>query len=108
MCIGVPMRVVDASSGYAVCEGMGARREIDMRIVGDQPPGTFVLVFIDAAREVIAPEQAELVARALSALQLAVDGAGASPADFDHLFPDLADREPELPAHLKTSLPTAS
>ncbi len=108
MCIGVPMRVVDAGSGYAICEGMGARREIDMRIVGDQPPGTFVLVFIDAAREVISPEQAELVGRALAALQLAIGGAGESPADFDRLFPDLVDREPELPAHLQTRLPTAS
>ncbi len=108
MCIGVPMRVVSATSGYALCEGMGARREIDMRIVGDQPPGTFVLVFIDAAREVISPEQAELVGRALAALLLAVGGEGGAPADFDHLFPDLADREPELPAHLKLQLPTAS
>jgi len=105
MCIGVPMRVILATSGFAKCEAMGECREIDMRLVGDQPEGTWVLVFLDAAREVITSEHASLVNSALAALKLAVGCAEQTAADLDHLFPDLANREPELPAHLKSLLP---
>lgn len=97
MCIGLPMRVVERRTGHAVCEGQGERRLIDMALVGEQPPGTWVLVFLDAAREVVTPEQAALVGQALDALGLAMQGA----TDLDHLFPDLAGRAPELPDHLK-------
>ncbi len=100
MCIGLPMKVVEASPGHALCEGLGERRQIDMRLVGDQPPGTWVLVFLDAAREVVTEAEATLVAQALEALNLAIDGA-ASTTDIDRLFPDLARREPELPPHLR-------
>jgi hydrogenase assembly chaperone HypC/HupF len=102
MCIGVPMQVIRPESGYAVCEAAGERREIDMRLVGDQPEGTWVLVFLDAAREVVTSEQASLIGNALDALRLALGG---NTEDFDHLFPDLAGREPELPPHLKIQLP---
>jgi hydrogenase expression/formation protein HypC len=91
------MRVIECEAGRAVCEGQGERRAIDMMLVGEQTPGTWVLVFLDAAREVVTPEHAALVGQALEALGLAMTGA----ADVDHLFPDLAGREPELPAHLK-------
>jgi hydrogenase expression/formation protein HypC len=99
MCIGIPMRVLEALPGRAVCEARGGRRLIDMSLVGEQPPGTWLLTFLDAAREVITAEQAALVTDALQALDLAVSGQ-ASPADIDRLFPDLANREPQLPAHL--------
>jgi hydrogenase expression/formation protein HypC len=105
MCIGLPMRVVECLPGRAVCEGAGAngreRRTIDMALVGEQEPGTWVLVFLDAAREVVSAEQAELIVGALDALGLAMQG----DADLDHLFPDLAGREPELPDHLKSQVP---
>jgi hydrogenase expression/formation protein HypC len=97
MCIGLPMRVIECEGGCAVCEGQGERRTIDMMLVGAQAPGTWVLVFLDAAREVVTPEHAARVGQALKALELAMTG----DADIDHLFPDLAGREPELPAHLK-------
>ncbi|MBR1279739.1 HypC/HybG/HupF family hydrogenase formation chaperone [Bradyrhizobium sp. AUGA SZCCT0283] len=102
MCIGVPMQVIRPESGYAICEAAGERREIDMRLVGDQPEGTWVLVFLDAAREVVTSEQALLIGSALDALRLALGG---KTEDIDHLFPDLAGREPELPPHLKIQLP---
>jgi hydrogenase assembly chaperone HypC/HupF len=99
------MRVVECLPGRAVCEGSGAnggeRRLIDMMLVGEQQPGTWVLVFLDAAREVVSAEQAALITGALDALGLAMAG----DADIDHLFPDLAGREPELPDHLKSQLP---
>jgi hydrogenase expression/formation protein HypC len=102
MCIGVPMQVIRAGSGYAVCEAAGERREIDMRLVGDQPEGAWVLVFLDAAREVVTAEQAALIGNALDALRLALSG---NTEGIDELFPDLAGREPELPPHLKPQLP---
>lgn len=102
MCIGVPMRVIRSGSGYAICEGGGERREIDMRLVGDQAEGTWVLVFLDAAREIVTAEQALLITNALDALRLALAG---DTEDIDQLFPDLAGREPELPPHLRNQLP---
>ena len=102
MCIGVPMQVVRPGSGYAVCEAAGESREIDMRLVGDQPTGTWVLVFLDAAREIVTSEQASLIGSALDALRLALGG---NTEGIDQLFPDLAGREPELPPHLKIHLP---
>lgn len=97
MCIGLPMRVVECLPGRAVCEYRGERRSIDMSLVGEQAPGTWVIVFIDAAREVVDAEHAALVGQALEALGLAMHGDGS----IDHLFPDLAGREPELPPHLR-------
>ena len=100
MCIGVPMCVVSASSGRALCEGAAGRREIDMVLVGDQPEGTWVLVFLDAAREVVGAEQAALIQSALDALGVAANGQ----SDVDRFFPDLVGREPELPQHLRELL----
>jgi hydrogenase assembly chaperone HypC/HupF len=95
------MKVVSAGLGYAVCAASGETREIDMRLVGDQPEGTWVLVFLDAAREVVTAEQAALVGSALDALRLVLGG---NTDGIDQLFPDLAGREPELPPHLKANL----
>lgn len=97
MCLGIPMRVIESGPFSAVCEGMGRRVEIDMRLVGQQPEGAWVLTFLDTAREVIDAEEAMKIADALSALELAMHG-GAVP---DHLFADLVDRAPELPDFLK-------
>jgi hydrogenase assembly chaperone HypC/HupF len=104
MCIGVPMQVIRPGSGYAVCAAGGELREIDMRLVGDQPEGAWVLVFLDAAREVVTPEQAKLIGSALDALRIAISG---QTDGIDALFPDLAGREPELPPHLKSQLPSS-
>jgi hydrogenase expression/formation protein HypC len=103
MCIGIPMQVIGPRAGYAVCAAGAERREIDMRLVGDQPEGTWVLVFLDAAREVVTAEQASLIGNALDALRIAISG---RTEGIDQLFPDLAGREPELPPHLKIQLPS--
>ncbi|AGK57340.1 hydrogenase assembly chaperone HypC/HupF [Hyphomicrobium denitrificans 1NES1] len=100
MCIGVPMCVVECLPGRSVCERQGERRLIDMALVGEQPVGTWVLVFLDTARELVTGEQARLIDDALTALQFAMEGG----TDLDRLFPDLAGREPELPAYLKQHL----
>lgn len=100
MCIALPMRVVETEGLEALCEGMGQRRRIDLSLVGAQPVGAWVLVFLDAAREVVSEARAKEVENALAALGLALSG-NADPAALDALFPDLANREPELPPHLR-------
>jgi hydrogenase expression/formation protein HypC len=97
MCIGIPMQVIEPRSRFALCEGAGEAREIDMALVGEQAEGTWVLVFLDAAREVIGAEEAARITDALTALALIAEGR----ADIDHLFADLIGREPELPEHLR-------
>lgn len=107
MCIGIPMQVVEVLPGRAVCVFRGERRLIDMSLTGEQPAGTWLLTFLDAAREVITPEQAVLIADALAAVGLAIAGA-ATTTDIDRLFPDLANREPQLPQHLRPADPGTS
>ena len=91
------MQVREAGGfGWAICDCDGAARCIDMRLVGEQSPGTWVLVFIDAAREVIDELRAQQVRDALQALDAAMSG-----QPFEHLFADLIGREPELPEFLR-------
>ncbi|MCU7893149.1 MAG: HypC/HybG/HupF family hydrogenase formation chaperone [Candidatus Thiodiazotropha sp. (ex Ustalcina ferruginea)] len=97
MCIGVPMRVISTMPGFAVCTGLGGQRRVDTLLVGDQPVGNWLLVFLDAAREVLTEEQASRIRQALDALGLAFRGE----TYVDHLFADLVDREPQLPLHLR-------
>ena len=106
MCIALPMKILEAHEGWALCEGMGERRRIDLSLVGAQPVGAWVLVFLDAAREVVTEARAKDVENALTALNLALSGE-ADPASLDALFPDLANREPELPDFLKNNAQAA-
>jgi hydrogenase expression/formation protein HypC len=100
MCIGIPMQVIEPRSRYALCRANGESREIDMGLVGEQPAGAWVLVFLDAAREVISPADAAKIGNALEALALVLNGE----SEVDHLFADLIGREPQLPDHLKSSI----
>ncbi|MCQ8116377.1 HypC/HybG/HupF family hydrogenase formation chaperone [Methylomonas rosea] len=98
MCIGIPMQVIEPRGDLALCEYRGQTTLIDMMLVGEQVAGTWLLVFLDAAREVISAERAAQIADALEAMRLAMQGE----TNFDHLFADLVDREPELPEFLRT------
>ncbi|MDX8128174.1 HypC/HybG/HupF family hydrogenase formation chaperone [Methylomonas sp. OY6] len=98
MCIGIPMQVIESRGDAALCEYRGQTTLIDMMLVGEQVAGTWLLVFLDAAREVISAERAAQIADALEAMRLAMQGE----TNFDHLFADLVDREPELPEFLRT------
>jgi hydrogenase expression/formation protein HypC len=93
MCIGIPMQVVEAGNGYAWCEGLGQRRQIETLLVGDQPAGTWLLTFLGSAREVLCAEDAARISDAVQAVSLVMQGETA----IDHLFSDLAAREPRLP-----------
>ncbi|HLF96595.1 MAG TPA: HypC/HybG/HupF family hydrogenase formation chaperone [Methylococcaceae bacterium] len=97
MCIGIPMQVLEPGELYARCQGPQGACLVDMRLVGCQPAGAWVLVFLDAAREVVAAERAGQIQNALLALNQAMHG----DTDLDRWFPDLAGREPQLPDFLK-------
>ena len=101
MCIGLPMRVIRTGVGSALCEGMGIRRWVDTLLVGDQPPGAWLLVFLESAREVLSETRAREIADAVRAVDLAMrDPRHANTAPFDALFPDLAGKEPQKPPSL--------
>ncbi len=102
MCIGIPMQVIESGFGHALCEGMGQRREVDTLLVGEQPPGTWLLVFLDSAREVLTPEDAQRIGQAVQAVdRIMQQGGGALPDNsLDTLFADLVDRDPPKPESL--------
>ena len=88
--------VIEAGPYWAWCQGPGDPTQVDTRLLGEQRPGTWLLVFQGAAREVLSEERARLVLDALAALRAAAAG-----ESFDHLFPDLVGREPQLPEFLR-------
>jgi hydrogenase expression/formation protein HypC len=101
MCIGIPMQVISHESGYALCEGMGEQRRVDTLLVGDQPVGSWLLIFLNSAREVLTESQAVRIRDALQAVNLAMQGE----ENIAHLFADLLDQEPQLPPHLRDDTP---
>jgi hydrogenase expression/formation protein HypC len=98
MCIGIPMQVVELHAESARCIYRGQKSLVDMMLVGPQPVGTWLLVFLDTAREVLSEPKARQIADALEAMRLAMQGDN----QIDHLFADLVDREPQLPEFLKS------
>ena len=97
MCIGIPMQVIKAFETHSICRAPdGSSVEIDTMLVGPQATGNWLMTFLNTARDVLLAEQAAQILDALNGLQQAVAG-----NDFDHLFADLIDREPELPDFLK-------
>ncbi len=97
MCLGIPMKILAYEGDWAVCEGDGGQRLVDMMLIGRQPPGAWVLVFLDTARELLSEQQAGKIADALKAVDLALRGQ----TRVDHLFADLVDRTPQLPDFLR-------
>ena len=85
MCIGIPMQVVESGATYAICEGMGQRRQINTLLVGDQATGTWLLTFLGSAREVLSADDAARITDAVTAVSLVMQGS----TDIDHLFADL-------------------
>ena len=97
MCIGIPMQVIEAGEVRSLCRARDGDHMIDMSLVGAVEQGQWVMVHLDAAREVISEEVARQSADAIAALEMAMRGEGG----FEHLFADLIDREPELPEFLR-------
>lgn len=105
MCMGIPMQVLEMRGTHALCSADGHTELIDMLLVGEQVPGTWILNFLGAAREVLDPDYAAQMRQALSALSLINQNESASSAQLDDLFADLIGREPPLPEHLRAQVP---
>lgn len=97
MCLGIPVQVIECGEHFARCAGRNGEVRVDLSLVGQQVLGTWLLTFLDAAREVIDTERATSINAALNALEAAQTGA----TDFSAFFADL-DREPQLPDFLRT------
>ncbi|ALK10307.1 HypC/HybG/HupF family hydrogenase formation chaperone [Blastochloris viridis] len=96
MCVGFPMRVVAGDDFAATCERGGASERVSLLLVGPQPVGTSVLVHNGTAVRVLGEAEARQIDDALAGVAAALEGRA-----FEHLFADLIEREPELPAVLK-------
>ncbi len=98
MCLGIPVQVLECGEHFARCTGRFGEVRIDLGLVGRQAPGTWLLSFLEAGREVIDAERAATINAALDALAAAQNGE----TDFSAFFADL-DREPQLPDFLRTA-----
>lgn len=99
MCLGIPVQVIECGEHFARCQGRhGDELRIDLSLVGQQAEGTWLLCFLDAAREVIPAERAASICAALAALE----AVGTGETNFDAFFADL-NREPQLPEFLRTN-----
>ncbi len=100
MCLGIPMQVLQMQENRALCTNDNKETWVDMSLVGEQPPGSWVLVFLGSAREVLDEGRAEQITRALTAVAEVMSGKG---KNIDDLFADLIEREPQLPEHLQNN-----
>jgi len=100
------MQVKEFGFGYAICEGMGISRQVDTLLVGEQPVGTWLLIFLQSAREVLTPGDAEKITNAVQAVDMVMktdeklSSSGLDNQSIEALFADLIDREPEKPESL--------
>lgn len=78
----------------------GTRREtVDLSLVGDVPPGTWLLTHLGCAREVISEAEARQIMAALDGLRALMAG-----DTLGNAFADLDARAPSLPPHLQAAL----
>jgi hydrogenase expression/formation protein HypC len=88
MCIGIPMRVIEAGAGLALVEGRGGVERIDTRLVGAVTRDDWLLVFQGAARERLDAARAAEINATLELLEAAMAGdAVAAAADPGFVLP---------------------
>lgn len=89
MCLSVPMRIVEleADGDLAVVERHGRRERVNMMLLGVQPVGTWVLVSLGFAKEVVEEEELALIEEALAALAASLEGS----YDAGEWFRDLGE-----------------
>lgn len=102
MCLGIPMQVELCTELQATCLNGDERESVDMTLVGTQPPGTWIMVFLGAARDVIDEATAMKTRDALQAVSAIMSG----DTNIERWFSDLNDREPQLPPHLQQLIKT--
>lgn len=92
------MQIVEVDGLVAKCRNDEENRyeKVDLSLIGEQPVGTWLTVFLGSGREVIAPEDLDTVLQSRKAMVAALTG-----GSVDEFFADLVDREPQLPDFLK-------
>jgi len=98
MCLGIPVQVMSVGGTFARCEGPDGALDVDVALVTPVVAGEWLLTFLGAARGRLDAEEAARITRALGALGAIERG---EPIDVAAFFPDLVDREPQLPDFLK-------
>lgn len=98
MCLGIPMEVLEADGNVAVCRGRNGVVKIDATLVAPVASGEWLLTWLGAARSRLDADEAGRIDQALDALEAVERGE----IDLARFFPDLVDREPQLPEHLRT------
>ncbi len=98
MCVGIPMEVLEVRGTLATCRGRQGTVTLDAALVAPLVPGEWVMTFLGAARAKLSADEAERIGLALDALDAIQRG---ELTDFAAFFPDLVDREPQLPEHLR-------
>jgi hydrogenase expression/formation protein HypC len=98
------MKVIESTAFQALCEADGTIAEVDLMLVGEQKPGTWLLVFLNAAREVLEADEAQKIRDAHAALAQAMNG---SSPDLGHYFADLVESPPRHP-HIPAPTPEKS
>lgn len=99
MCIGIPLRILSADGTNAVATNGTRTETLDLSLTGPLRPGTWVLSFLGAAREVISEEQAMQIADALAGLERVMAGEPLGDA-----FADIEETGPVLPPHLAAAM----
>jgi len=87
MCIGVPVKIVEAGDFVQKAEGKNGIEDVNMMLIGSQPVGTWVLNYLSSAREVLSEEDAEKINSALDGLSALMNGD--EEIDVDRYFPDI-------------------
>lgn len=87
MCVGVPVKIIEAGDFVQKAEGKNGIEEVNMMLLGAQPVGTWVLNYLGSAREVLTEDEAQKINRALDGLSAIMNGE--EEIDVDHYFPDI-------------------
>lgn len=95
MCIGIPMQVLSVNGVAATATDGRTETLIDLSLVGDVAPGTWILTFLGTAREILTEEDARLITEAVDSLRDIMAG-----GDGGEAFADIEARGPQLPPHL--------
>jgi hydrogenase expression/formation protein HypC len=98
MCLGIPMRILEAQGIVGLAQDGDRAETIDLSLTGAVAPGTWVLTFLGAAREVLDEAEALKIRAAIDGLRSLMAG-----GDLGDAFADLEARAPELPPHLRAA-----
>ena len=99
MCLGVPMQLLGRDGIAGLARDGEATEVVDLSLTPDADAGDWILVFLGAAREVMAEAEALATRRALDGLRALMSG-----GDLGDAFHDLDHRTPTLPPHLQAAL----